>query len=483
MAENNKLPKLNIMIVGKTGVGKSTLLNSLFGENLALTGSGEPITEKIHKFETEGFPISIYDTPGMELDGKHSAENLLNDITGQIQKMMQCNDIEQAIHCVLYCINATSSRIEKAEIDFLQKLTESTSQCNTPVILVLTQAFSEKKTGEMTAMLRNIRLPIRGIVPVLAKDYEIGEGFPTIKAYGLDKLVDSAENLLEEVSELINSGIQSEDVNQAIHCIWYCINTMSNRIEPAEMDFLRKLGEKTKKCNVPVILVLTQAFVPKKTEEMVTVIRKANLPIRVVVPVLAQDYEIGEGIPKVPAFGIDKLVEEINKLLPDTVRDTFVALQIASIDLKRKRARAVVTGAAGTAALTGAAPIPFSDAAILVPTQVSMLAGITAVFGLPLEKSALTSIVSATIGTAGTTVLGKTVVANLVKMIPGAGTIVGAVISGTTAATLTGALGEAYIAILTRVASGNMSFAELTSSEGMKELRREFEKQLRMSRS
>ena len=198
MAENNKLPKLNIMIVGKTGVGKSTLLNSLFGENLALTGSGEPITEKIHKFETEGFPISIYDTPGMELDGKHSAENLLNDITGQIQKMMQCNDTEQAIHCVLYCINAASSRIEKAEMDFLQKLTESTSQCNTPVILVLTQAFSEKKTGEMTAMLRNIRLPIRGIIPVLAQDYEIGGGFPTIKAYGLDKLVDVMSDVLPE---------------------------------------------------------------------------------------------------------------------------------------------------------------------------------------------------------------------------------------------------------------------------------------------
>ena len=293
----------------------------------------------------------------------------------------------------------------------------------------------------------------------------------------------STENLLEEVSELINEGIRHNDVNQAIHCIWYCINTTSSRIEPTEMDFLRKLGENTKRCNVPVILVLTQAFSKKKTEEMVMVIRKANLPVRAVVPVLAQDYEISEDFPKIPAFGIDKLVEVMNKLLPDTVRDTFVALQIVSIDLKRARARAVVTGAAGAAALTGAAPIPFSDAAILVPTQVSMLAGITAVFGLPLGKSALTSIVTATIGTAGTTVLGKTVVANLVKMIPGAGTIVGAVISGTTAATLTGALGEAYIAILTRVASGDMSFAELTSSEGMKELRREFEKQLRMSRS
>lgn len=360
----SSLTTLNVVVIGKTGVGKSTLINSVFGENVAEVGLGRPVTQSIRKLEKEGTPLAIYDTPGLELQGDHSAENLL-----------------------------------------------------------------------------------------------------------------------EQVTNLINEGIQSEDVNQAIHCIWYCINTASSRVEPTEMNFLRKLGENTKRCNVPVILVLTQAFSKKKTEEMVTALRKENLPVRQVVPVLAQDYEISEDYPKIKAFGIDKLVELMSELLPDTVRDTFIALQIASIDLKRKRARAAVTAAAGAAALTGASPIPFSDAAILVPTQVSMLAGITAVFGLPLGKSALTSIVTATIGTAGTTVLGKTVVANLVKMIPGAGTIVGAVISGTTAATLTGALGEAYIAILTRVASGDISFADLTSKEGMEELRREFEKQLRMSRS
>ena len=360
----SSLTTLNVVVIGKTGVGKSTLINSVFGENVAEVGLGRPVTQSIRKLEKEGTPLAIYDTPGLELQGDHSAENLL-----------------------------------------------------------------------------------------------------------------------EQVTNLINEGIQSEDVNQAIHCIWYCINTASSRVEPTEMNFLRKLGENTKRCNVPVILVLTQAFSKKKTEEMVTALRKENLPVRQVVPVLAQDYEISEDYPKIKAFGIDKLVELMSELLPDTVRDTFIALQIASIDLKRKRARAAVTAAAGAAALTGASPIPFSDAAILVPTQVSMLAGITAIFGLPIEKAALTSIVSATIGTAGATVLGKTVVSNLIKMIPGAGTIVGAAISGTTAAALTGALGEAYIAVLTRVASGNMSFAELTSSEGMKELRREFEKQLRMSRS
>lgn len=360
----SSLTTLNVVVIGKTGVGKSTLINSVFGENVAEVGLGRPVTQSIRKLEKEGTPLAIYDTPGLELQGDHSAENLL-----------------------------------------------------------------------------------------------------------------------EQVTNLINEGIQSEDVNQAIHCIWYCINTASSRVEPTEMNFLRKLGENTKRCNVPVILVLTQAFSKKKTEEMVTALRKENLPVRQVVPVLAQDYEISEDYPKIKAFGIDKLVELMSKLLPDTVRDTFIALQIASIDLKRKRARAAVTAAAGAAALTGASPIPFSDAAILVPTQVSMLAGITAIFGLPIEKAALTSIVSATIGTAGATVLGKTVVSNLIKMIPGAGTIVGAAISGTTAAALTGALGEAYIAILTRVASGDISFADLTSKEGMEELRREFEKQLRISHS
>lgn len=360
----SSLTTLNVVVIGKTGVGKSTLINSVFGENVAEVGLGRPVTQSIRKLEKEGTPLAIYDTPGLELQGDHSAENLL-----------------------------------------------------------------------------------------------------------------------EQVTNLINEGIQSEDVNQAIHCIWYCINTASSRVEPTEMNFLRKLGENTKRCNVPVILVLTQAFSKKKTEEMVTALRKENLPVRQVVPVLAQDYEISEDYPKIKAFGIDKLVELMSELLPDTVRDTFIALQIASIDLKRKRARAAVTAAAGAAALTGASPIPFSDAAILVPTQVSMLAGITAIFGLPIEKAALTSIVSATIGTAGATVLGKTVVSNLIKMIPGAGTIIGAAISGTTAAALTGALGEAYIAILTRVASGDISFADLTSKEGMEELRREFEKQLRISHS
>ena len=73
---------------------------------------------------------------------------------------------------------------------------------------------------------------------------------------------------------------------------------------------------------------------------------------------------------------------------------------------------------------------------------------ITVIFGLEVNKSLLTGFVSSTIGTAGATVLGRTIVADLIKLIPGLGTTAGGLISGATASLITTALGEAYIILM-----------------------------------
>ncbi|MBO6089691.1 MAG: GTPase, partial [Lachnospiraceae bacterium] len=151
--------------------------------------------------------------------------------------------------------------------------------------------------------------------------------------------------------------------------------------------------------------------------------------------------------------------------------------------MKLRKANAIVATAAAAAAATGAIHIPFTDAAVLVPEQIGMIASITAVFGIPLEKATVTAILSATIGTVGTTVMGKTVVSGLLKMIPGVGSIAGGVISASVAAALTAALGEAYIAIMMMVSKGEMSVSELDTDEGKAKIAGIFKSKLGLKRN
>ena len=223
--------------------------------------------------------------------------------------------------------------------------------------------------------------------------------------------------------------------------------------------------------------MLTQAVPKKKAAEMKKLIEAENLEIRKVVPLLAQDMDFdGEYVAR--SYGLDALINDMTEVLPDDLQSTLQNVQKASLESKKMAAQAVVAAAVAGSIGEGAAPIPFSDAALLVPTQVGMIAGITVIFGLDINKSFLTSFVTATIGSAGATVLGKTIVANLLKLIPGVGTVAGGAISGATAGLLTTALGETYITIMEMVYKGELKKEDLYSADTQDTVKELFRKEL-----
>ena len=59
--------KINVLIAGRTGVGKSTLINSVFRGSLATTGQGEPVTQTTRLLSKQGVPLAIWDTRGLEM--------------------------------------------------------------------------------------------------------------------------------------------------------------------------------------------------------------------------------------------------------------------------------------------------------------------------------------------------------------------------------------------------------------------------------
>lgn len=352
------LKMLNIIVAGKTGVGKSTLINGVFRENLAETGMGKPVTKHMRKISKKDFPLNIYDTRGFEL-GK-----------------------------------------------------------------------------------------------------------------------DAQSEVKDEVIDAIRKGIKSKDVNEAIHCIWYCINTASNRIESEEIEWLKDFAKENELTQVPVIIVLTQSFSKKKAKEMRDMILNENIDVIQVIPVLAMDYDIDdEYVAK--AYGLDTLIRVMSEVLPDELQETLQNVQKASLEEKKRYAQAAVATATAAAFGEGFSPIPFSDCALLIPTQVAMVASITAIFGLDINKSIITAFVSSTLGAGGATIAGKTIVSNLLKFIPGAGTLVGGSISGATAGLLTTALGEAYILLMEAVYKGEFQSSDINTDEGKAKMKELFKRRMK----
>lgn len=115
-----------------------------------------------------------------------------------------------------------------------------------------------------------------------------------------------------------------------------------------------------------------------------------------------------------------------------------------------KKCHIAIHSATAAAAAAGAIPIPMADAIPITAAQIAMVVRLGKVFGISLSESTTKSI----LGVGITQSAGRTLSANLIKAVPGAGTVIGGVISASTAAALTEALGWIIADDFYRVSNG-----------------------------
>jgi small GTP-binding protein len=131
------IKSLNILVMGKVGVGKSTLINAIFGEETAKTGAGFPVTQYFTKYsikeneENGTIPIALYDSAGCELGG----EKNFVDSTSKFLDSQLSKGVEEQIHIAWYVISGASARFEPYEGVIINKLYEQ----RIPVVVVLSQ--------------------------------------------------------------------------------------------------------------------------------------------------------------------------------------------------------------------------------------------------------------------------------------------------------------------------------------------------------
>ena len=115
---------LNIVLVGPSGVGKSTLINSVLeldGFNCAKEGEAEPCTMGSPKyFDSKKVSfIRLGDSQGIE-KGSYGIESVVRDVKNFIEAQLLTKDPDRYVHCLWYCI--TGARFEDVEKQSLEEL-------------------------------------------------------------------------------------------------------------------------------------------------------------------------------------------------------------------------------------------------------------------------------------------------------------------------------------------------------------------------
>lgn len=308
----------NLGVFGKTGVGKSTLINAVFGSDVAPTGVGRPVTKGLVYHRHPLAPLGIFDTEGFE-------------------------------------------------------------------------------TGVST------------------------------------------DAILDGLRSVVNAR-RDAPIDQRIHAVWYAVRWSDRRFEESQESFVRALHD----LGLPVIVVLTQVPVKDgqvhpEALEFARYIEELDLPI--VGPVLTN--ALGDPFHGYPQYGLHELLDVTYEVIPEAVSGALTAAQVVDLGRKKKAVAAVIAQAVAVASGIGATPIPFADAALLVPNQVTMIARITAAYGLPAKRSRAMAIAGSVVLTGGATMAGRYAVTSLLKFVPG-GAIAGSVISATVAGSLTKAVGHAW---------------------------------------
>ncbi len=131
------IPRFNLAVLGNTGVGKSSLVNAIFGEIRAEVGVGAPVTQEVKPHDNEAGTLRLYDFPGFEL-GKHGRDpvSIIKDDLATIQKGPE----EDRIHLAWFCWDQGTRRVEDAHRKAIAELRSR----NIPVIGVVTKVRDDE---------------------------------------------------------------------------------------------------------------------------------------------------------------------------------------------------------------------------------------------------------------------------------------------------------------------------------------------------
>lgn len=148
----------NVLILGGTGTGKSTLVNLIFGIDVATVSHDSPETKGFKRYGGKDYnaPINIFDSEGYELSSTdlnpdNSIECYKQDVLNFIKKRNK--NVEEAVHLIWYCTSIAGKRIQKIDYEIIELISALVPN---KIAIVFTKCDQDDENGSIAKEFRRL---------------------------------------------------------------------------------------------------------------------------------------------------------------------------------------------------------------------------------------------------------------------------------------------------------------------------------------
>ncbi len=200
-ATQQPVHKGNVLVLGNSGVGKSTLINAVLGDDIAKTSFGtRGTTEELAIYGSPSVPFRVIDSIGFEPSPIKSLR-AIHAVRKWSRLSAQEGNENSRINVIWFCVDGTAAKLFPETI---RNFSNSIAMWKSvPIIAVITKSYSQADRARNIEMVRQafrgqrVERNLRAIVPVVAQTFVINEtAFASPE--GITDLIDATMRAMPE---------------------------------------------------------------------------------------------------------------------------------------------------------------------------------------------------------------------------------------------------------------------------------------------